>query len=254
MRRSWEQHSCTIDVTEKAFESSHLRHQEQNILIEDKMQDSNSQRVHSNRKHSTYSISDNDLAYDIYPRLSLTSPPLQPRRHLPLTLDPIQAQNILLLHAILPKQLRRPRLLPLNNLHRVLPPLILILSHLLQMHLVGAIHNAHRPSMRPHVRQRRVLAHASSAVCLDCPVEDLQKGLRHEDLGLGDLLQGALGVHLVNGDGGVADDQARGVNVDARFGDALEHDAVLGEVAAERLLGGVVGAGEEVVEGFFGLT
>jgi hypothetical protein len=120
------------------------------------------------------------------------------------------------------------------------------------MHLIGPIDNTHRPARRVHVRQRRVLADARAAVCLDRPVDDLEVDLGDEDLDFGNLLERALGVGLVNFDGGIEDGKARGVDLDTGACDALEHDAMLVEKLAEGLLALVVDAREEPLESLLG--
>lgn len=73
------------------------------------------------------------------------------------------------------------------------------------------------------------------------------------DFDLGDLPEGVLGVAAVDFAGGVEDGEAGGVDLDAATGDTFELDAVFGELFAEWSFGGVIDAGEEPFEGFFGL-
>jgi hypothetical protein len=70
---------------------------------------------------------------------------------------------------------------------------------------------------------------------------------------LGNFLSGCRCVAVVDCDGGVEDDESCSVDFNAGLCDALELDFVLGELSAEGLLGGVVDAGNEVVESLLGL-
>lgn len=120
------------------------------------------------------------------------------------------------------------------------------------MHLVRPIRNPQRTNHRPQIRQRRILTHTRGTVRLHRAVDDGKRGLRDEDLGLGDFLEGGFGVALVDFDSGVEDDEAGGVDFDARACDPFEDDAVGGEVAAEGLFAVVVDADNEPFDGFFG--
>lgn len=117
------------------------------------------------------------------------------------------------------------------------------------MHLVGPVGDAQGAHVRPHVRERGVLADAHGAVGLDGAVDDGERHAGHEDLGLGDLLEGGLGVAGVDLDGGVEDDEARGVDLEARARDPLDDHAVRGERLPERLLLLVVDARDHPLEG-----
>lgn len=117
------------------------------------------------------------------------------------------------------------------------------------MHLVRAIRDPQRAQVRPHVRERGVLAHAHGAIGLDGAVNDLQRDLGHFDLGLRDLLERELGVPLVRLDGGVEHDESAGVDLDARLGDPLEQHAVFGQALAKGDLALVVEAVDEPLEG-----
>src|SRR5881409_929964 len=102
------------------------------------------------------------------------------------------------------------------------------------MHLVRPVREAQRPRVRPHERQRKLLAHAAPAVDLHRPVDDLAGHVRHRHLDLGDGLLGRLvadGVHHVRR---VQDEETRLVDLDPRLRDALEGDVVLGQPLAER--------------------
>ncbi|KAI6851685.1 acyl-CoA dehydrogenase NM domain-like protein [Hortaea werneckii] len=120
--------------------------------------------------------------------------------------------------------------------------LILIASELDQMHLIRAIDDLHRTAVRPHVSQRGILAHARATICLDGAVDDIERDLGHEDLGLGDLLQRELGVLGVDHESGVEDGQTGRVDFDSAASYALEHHAVLVQLLAEGLLLRVVHA------------
>lgn len=130
--------------------------------------------------------------------------------------------------------------------------LVLASTKLLQVDLIGTVGDAQRPDHGPQVGQGGILADTGGAVGLDGAVDDGQGGLGDEDLCLGDLLEGGLGVALVDLDGGVEDDEAGGVDLDAGLGDPLEDDAVGGQRLAEGLLAVVVDAGDEPLEGLFG--
>lgn len=157
------------------------------------------------------------------------------------------------LRLILRHQLRRLILLPLNLIRSLLTALVLITSHLLQMNLIGSISQPQRTDTSPHVSQRRILADTSTTERLHSTVNDSEGSLRDEDLGLGNFRQGLLGAVLVHLDGGVEDNEAGGINLDAGLGDPLEDDAVFAEELAEGLLAVVVDAHEHPVEGTFRL-
>jgi len=108
--------------------------------------------------------------------------------------------------------------------------------------------------MRPHVSQRRILAHTSSTPSLNSTIKRIQQCLWHKHLSLSNLLLCSCSVAIVDCDGSVADNQAASIDFDAGFGEALEHDFMLVEWGAKGGLGGVVDAGDEEVEGFFGLS
>ena len=97
------------------------------------------------------------------------------------------------------------------------------------------------------------MAHTGCTVSLNGTVEDLQQRFWYENLCLGNLLSGCCCVAVVDGDGGVEDDESCSVNLNAGLCDALQLDFVLGELSAEGLLGGVVDAGNKVVESFLSL-
>ena len=146
----------------------------------------------------------------------------------------------------------RPVLLPLELAKQVLATLVLVLAKLHQMDLIRAVDNAHRPAVRPHVRQRRVLADTCATVRLDCTVDHLERHAGHLHLCFGDFLEGELGVFAVDHEGCVQHCQTRCVDLYARAGDALQHDAVLVQLLAEGSLARVVDAGQEVLESLLG--
>lgn len=158
-----------------------------------------------------------------------------------------------LLSSILLHQLDSLGLLPLNQLGHLAVPLVLVAPHLLEVHLVGPVGQPQRADARPHVGEGGVLADAGAAVGLDGAVDDGEGRLRDQHLGLGDLLEGLLGAEVVHRDGRVEDDEARGVDLDARLGDPFEDDAVLAEEFAKGLLGLVVDAHEHPVQSSLGL-
>jgi hypothetical protein len=164
----------------------------------------------------------------------------------------VQLQHIPPGNTISLGHLIRPVLLPLELAKQLLATLVLVLAELHQMDLIGPVDDAHRPAVRPHVRQRRVLADAGAAISLDRAVDHLERHARHLHLGLCDLLERELGVFAVDHEGRVQHCQARRVDLDARAGDALQHDAVLVQLLAEGGLARVVDAGQEVLESLLG--
>lgn len=172
---------------------------------------------------------------------------------LSLAADPVELQRVLEDHSILLRNLLPLPLLPLDLLEAVLAPLVLVLAQLNQMHLVWSVDDPHGATLSVHVGEWGVLRYAGAAVSLDGAVEDGQQGVWDKDLGLGDFLEGELGVLGVDHDGGVEDTETGGINLNARAGDALEHHAVLGKELAEGFLAVVVDACEEVFECFLGL-
>ncbi|KAI6762891.1 hypothetical protein HG530_008871 [Fusarium avenaceum] len=153
---------------------------------------------------------------------------------------------------------RLQQLLSLGPLHldsrcRLSTALVLVTSHLLQMHLVRSIGQPQRPDARPHVSQRRVLRDTCAAVCLDCAVDDGEGGLGDENLRLCDLLEGLLGTLFVHLDGSVENDETCGVDLDTGLGDPFKDDTVFAEKFAKWLLGLVVDAEEHPVKSTLGL-
>lgn len=120
------------------------------------------------------------------------------------------------------------------------------------MDLVRPIRNTKGANQSPQVGQRGILAHTSGAIRLDRAVDDGQGGLRDQDLGLGDFLEGGLGIALVDLDGRVQDNEAGGVDLDARLRDPFEDHTVGGKRLAEGLLALVVDAGDHPLEGLLG--
>ena len=90
---------------------------------------------------------------------------------------------------------------------------------------------------------------------LDGEVEDAEGDGGDVDFCLGDLDEGLFGARgvVVDGGGGVEDEEARAVDVDAAVGEAFEGGGLVGQGGAEGGAGWVVGAGDKVLEGFFGL-
>lgn len=176
--------------------------------------------------------------------------------HLQLTLrlprTPPKIQRILGLNPILDTKLKPLLPLRLNPIFMRHPPLILILPQLQQMHLIRPIHDPHRPPIRIHRRQRRILAHARAAIRLDRAVDDIEVHLRDQHFHLCDFLERALRVRRVDGDGRVEHRQPCGVDLDARARHPVQHDAVLVQHLAEGLLLGIIDAREEPFQSFFG--
>src|SRR4029453_3854601 len=107
-------------------------------------------------------------------------------------------------------------------------------ADLAPMRLVGPVGEAERPRVGPHRGQREFLAHAAAAVELHGALDHLQRHVGYGHLDLGDGLLGGLvadGVHHI---GRVQHQEPRLVDLDARLGDALERDVVLGQALAER--------------------
>ena len=111
----------------------------------------------------------------------------------------------------------------------------------------------HGSSMRPHVRQRRVLAYTRRTVSLNGAVQSLQQRFGYKHLRLGNLLSGRRCVAVVNANGGVEDDEPCSVDINSRLRDTLELDFVLGELSAEWFFAWIIDAGDEVVESLFSL-
>lgn len=88
---------------------------------------------------------------------------------------------------------------------------------------------------------------------MDGAVDDLECHGGNEDLGFGDLLERELGILGVDCDCSVEDRETGRVDLDARFGDTLDHYTVLIQKLTEGLLAGVVEAGDEELESFLGL-
>ena len=130
--------------------------------------------------------------------------------------------------------------------------LILIFAELQEMNLIRAIDDAHGAALAVHLGERGVLRDASAAIGLDGPVDNLEVDGGDENFDLCYFLEGRLGRRLINLNGSVEDGEASGVNLEARAGDAFEHDAVLVEELAKRLLALVVETREEPFKGFFG--
>src|SRR5262245_39282622 len=107
-------------------------------------------------------------------------------------------------------------------------------ADLAPVHLVGPVGEAERPRVSPHGGQREFLAHAAAAVELHGALDDRERHVGHRYLDLGDGLLGSLvadGVHHVRR---VQHQEPCLVDLDARLGDALERDVVLGQALAER--------------------
>lgn len=158
-----------------------------------------------------------------------------------------------MLGTILLQQPLRDILLPHESLRDLLGPLVLVPAQLLQMHLIRPICQSQRADVGPHVRQRRILTDTRSAEALHGAVNDRECHLWHENLGLGDLLEGSLGIERVNLDGGVEDDKACGIYLDAGLGHPLDDDAVFFELLAKGRFLGVVDPHEHPLESFFRL-
>jgi len=169
-----------------------------------------------------------------------------------ITRAPTKEQRVFGLDSVLPAQLIALFLLRLQSPLVRRSPLVLILAKLQKMHLIRSIHDPHRPSVAVHSRQRRILRHARTTVSLYRAVDDSEHDVRDENLYFGDLLERALCGRLVDLDGCVEDGQTRRVDLDARAGHALEHDAMLVQHLAERLLPLVVDAGQEPFERLLG--
>lgn len=127
--------------------------------------------------------------------------------------------------------------------------LVLGLSELVQVHLIGTVRNPQCPLVGPHPRQREVLAHTTSTMGLDRTVNDFAAHLGDIDLGHRNVLQSALGVRLINLDGGIEDQQTASINLDARLCNPLDDSAVLRESLAEGHACRVVGTENEELKG-----
>ena len=168
------------------------------------------------------------------------------------TCCPAKIERILHSQTVLLQQSLRRRLLRRKLLRDNLGALVLVAAKLEHVHLIWTVNDTHGAAAGVHAGEWGVLADTGTTVGLDSLVNGVEQHLWHKHLGDGNLLERSLGISVVNGNGGVADDQTRGVDVNARLGDALEHDAVFREELLERLLALVVDAGEEVVEGLLG--
>src|SRR4029453_17925504 len=76
------------------------------------------------------------------------------------------------------------------------------LADLVAVYLVGAVGQAKRPRAGPHAGELEVVRHAAATVCLDRPVDHLERHVGRGDLDHGDLLARHLvadGVHHVGG-------------------------------------------------------
>src|SRR5881409_2108223 len=95
------------------------------------------------------------------------------------------------------------------------------------VHLVRPVGEAERARVRPHGRERELLAHAAAPVELHGALDHPERRVGHGDFDLGDRLAGRLVADRVHHVRGVEHEQARLIDLDPRLGDALERDVVL---------------------------
>ena len=101
------------------------------------------------------------------------------------------------------------------------------------MHFVRAVGEAQRADMGVGVRQPGVGRHAPAAMRLDRVIDYAQCHARRRHLDHGDLELRRLVAGLVHHVGGLEAEEPRHFDVDARFGDALLPDRMLGDLLAE---------------------
>lgn len=85
------------------------------------------------------------------------------------------------------------------------------------MRFIRSIRDSDCPDMCPHGCERGVLTYALCTVGLHRFVDDFERHIRDEDLGLRDFDESGFGVASVNGGGCVKDDKSCGIDVDACF-------------------------------------
>jgi len=136
--------------------------------------------------------------------------------------------------AVLLHQLGRLFLLHLDAVDALLGAgAVLAAAQLVEVDLVGPVGDAQGAQVGPHAGERGVLADAHGAVGLDGAVDDGQGHVGGEDLALGDLDEGALGVALVDLDRGVEHDELGRVDLQPRPRDPVEQHAVFAQRLAE---------------------
>lgn len=121
------------------------------------------------------------------------------------------------------------------------------------MRLVRAIRNSNSAYMSPHLRQRCILANSLCTIRLHGPVDHIKGHVRHEDLGLCDFGKGGFSITSINRRGRIQDNKSGSVDLDARFGNPLEYNTLLGKKFAKGFLVLSVCARKEPAESFFGL-
>jgi hypothetical protein len=70
----------------------------------------------------------------------------------------------------------------------------------------------------PHSRQWGILAYALRAIRLHCFIDDFERHVRNENFCLCDFDESGFGIAGIDGRGGVKNDEARGVDIDAGLG------------------------------------
>jgi hypothetical protein len=70
------------------------------------------------------------------------------------------------------------------------------------------------------------LTYALCTVCLHCFINDFERHVRDEDLGLRDFDESGFGVARVDSRGGIEHNEACGVDIDAGLGNPVQYYAL----------------------------